>query len=141
VTRGHVLRNYHAVVARQKDAGRLDEFMFGFSNGELLFSSHVWRGKVTQPLPETAGPWLHVAASRHRDGTTVLFADGREIGRGHTGPGLLDPGGNPLILGGARNDPTSRTQARFDGQIDEVRIYDRALAPAEIAALAAAPGK
>ena len=115
--------------------------MFGFADGELMFSSHVWRGKVTQPLPETAGPWLHVAASRHGDGTTVLFADGREIGRGHTGPGLLDPGGNPLILGGARNDPTSRTQARFDGQIDEVRIYDRALAPAEIAALAAAPGK
>ena len=139
VTRGVQQRNYHALVARQKDAGRQDEFMFGFNNGQLLFSSHVWWGQVVHPLPPGNVRWLHVAVTRQDDGTTILFVDGVPVRRGQTGRGTLPSGGNPLILGAAVNgqDP-GRTEARFDGAVDELVIYDRALSPAEVEALAAA---
>jgi RNA polymerase sigma-70 factor (ECF subfamily) len=138
VTRGTVLRNYHALVARQKDAGREDEFMFGFANGELVFASHAWRGRLMRPLPPGLGRWFHVAVTRHQDGTVILYADGVELGRAPTGRGVLPGGGNPLIIGAAVNgsDP-DRTEARFDGGVDELVIYDRVLAPREIEALAA----
>jgi RNA polymerase sigma-70 factor (ECF subfamily) len=140
VTRGTALRNYHALVARQKGSGRLDEFMFGFANGELLFASHSWKGKLVSPLPADLGPWLHVAVTRRRDGAVVLFAGGREIGRGQTDAGILDGGTGALIIGGARNGPDpSRIEARFDGGLDELLLFDRALAPGEIAQLAARP--
>ena len=138
VTRGTVVPHYHALVARQKDAGRQDEFMFGFADGGLVFASHVWSGKVIRPLPEALGQWFHIAVTRSEDGTVILFVGGVEIGRGHTRRAALDGGGNPLVIGAAVNgwDP-ARTQAHFDGAVDELVIYDRALAPHDIESLAA----
>jgi RNA polymerase sigma-70 factor, ECF subfamily len=137
VTRGHNLKNYRSLVSRQLDWGRQDEFMFGFANGELVFASHAWRGRVVNRLPAGLGRWFHVAVTRDRDGTTILYADGVEIGRGSSEPAPLPRGGNPLIIGAAVNgeDP-SRTEFRFDGAIDELAIYDRPLLPAELSALA-----
>jgi sialidase-1 len=138
VTRGSALPRYHAVVARQKDAGRLDELMFGFIGSDLFFDSHVWKVKVTHPLPAGLAHWFHIAVSRHRDGTTVLFVDGKEIGRSTNAPADLEGGSNPLIIGAAKNDANPlRGQAHFDGALDELLIYDRALPAGEIAALAA----
>jgi RNA polymerase sigma-70 factor (ECF subfamily) len=141
VTRGTVIQNYRALVARQLDVGRQDEFMFGFANGQLLFASHVWKGRLMRPLPPGLERWFHVAVTRRQDGLVVLFVNGTEIGRGQTRPGRLPGAGNPLIVGAAVNgwDPT-RTEARFDGAIDDLAIYDRALAPAEIEALVAGRG-
>ena len=141
VTRGTVIQNYRALVARQLDVGRQDEFMFGFANGQLLFASHVWKGRLMRPLPPGLERWFHVAVTRRQDGLVVLFVNGTEIGRGQTRPGRLPGAGNPLIIGAAVNgwDPT-RTEARFDGAIDDLAIYDRALAPAEIEALVAGRG-
>jgi RNA polymerase sigma-70 factor, ECF subfamily len=137
VTKGTVLPRYHSVVARQKGIGRLDEFMFGFADGELVFTSHLWRAKVIARLPAALGRWFHVAATRHRDGTVLLFVDGREVGRGHTLAAVLDTSANPLIVGAARNsDEPNRTEAHFDGGVDELVIYDRALSAGEIARLA-----
>jgi hypothetical protein len=125
------------VVARQKDQGRLDEFMFGFARDKLLFTSHVWRGQLAVPLPADLPTWFHVAVTRHRDGTTVLFVGGKEMARRHTSNGILDGDANPIVIGGAFNSPDhSRVQAHYDGAIDELVIYDRALGEAEIAALA-----
>jgi RNA polymerase sigma-70 factor (ECF subfamily) len=140
VTRGKVVRGYHALVAWQLGLGREDQFMFGFANGELLFTSHVWSGrKLTRPLPDGLDEWFHVAVTRRHDGTAILYVDGAEIGRGHTAPGRLEGGTNPLLIGGAQNGPErDRTQSHFDGAIDELQIFDRALGAADIAALARA---
>jgi RNA polymerase sigma-70 factor, ECF subfamily len=138
VTRGAALSNYRSLVARQLDYGRQDEFMFGFANGRLLFASHAWRGRVMEALPEHLPRWFHVAVTRREDGTTVLYAGGQEIARGHTARGSLPAGGNPIIIGAAVNGPDpGKTEARFEGGVDELVIYDRALAGDEIAALAA----
>ena len=141
VTRGKLLPAYHALVTRQRGRGREDQFMFGFANGELVFTSHVWRSrKLSRPLPEGLPEWFHVAVTRSHDGTAVLYVDGAELGRGHTLPGRLEGGENPLLIGGANNGPDrDRTQAHFDGAVDELVIYDRALPPQAIAALAARP--
>jgi hypothetical protein len=135
---GTAFSNYRSLVAQQKDAGRQDEFMFGFANGRLMFSSHSWRGQLMFDLPPALPRWFHVGVTRHPDGTTILFVDGVELGRGMTRRGRLGRGANPLIIGAATNGPDlSRTHARFDGRIDEVLIYDRALSAAEMEALAA----
>jgi RNA polymerase sigma-70 factor (ECF subfamily) len=137
VTDGEVLANYHALVSRQLGSGRQDAFMFGFANGELLFVSHVWAGRVTRPLPRGRGPWFHVAVTRRADGLAILYVDGREIGRESTRPASLPKDDNPLIIGAAINDPDPQhTQARFDGAVDELSIFARALSATEVAALA-----
>jgi RNA polymerase sigma-70 factor (ECF subfamily) len=137
VARGGNLQHYKSLVSRQLDWGRLDEFMFGFADGELVFASHAWRGRVVRPLPAGVGRWIHVAVTRDSDGTTILYVDGKQIGRGFTQPAPLPPGGNPLIIGAAVNgeDP-QRTEFRFEGAIDELVIYDRALSPREVDGLA-----
>jgi hypothetical protein len=138
VSRGTAFSNYRALVARQKDAGRQDELMFGFANGQLMFSSHSWLGKLIVELPPNLPRWFHVGVTRHADGTAILYVEGRELGRMMTRSGRLGRGDNPLLIGAAINGPDqSRTHARFDGQIDEVLIYARALGAAEMEALAA----
>ena len=78
------------------------------------------------------------ASVKSAPGDTVLYVNGRELGRRKTSPGVLDGDANPLILGGAMNSPDSaRVQAHYDGGIDDLVVYDRALPDAEIAALAA----
>jgi hypothetical protein len=82
--------------------------------------------------------WFHVGVTRRRDGTTILFVDGREVGREQTGAGQLGRGPHPLLIGASTNGPDpTRTHARFDGQMDDLAIYDRALDPGEMALLAA----
>jgi RNA polymerase sigma-70 factor, ECF subfamily len=137
VRTGDKQRHYRSVVARQLDWGRQDELMFGFANRDLVFTSHAWKGRVRGPLPPGLGTWFHVAVTRDGDGITILYADGVEVGRGVTRPAVRPLGGNPLILGGAVNgeDP-QLAESRFDGGMDELVIYDRALSADEVAELA-----
>jgi len=89
-----------------------------------------------------AGSWRHVAITR---GTSAgapqfrVYDDGEQSGSTSNGPtvdlsALAEPFGisiSPCIASGRRP---------FDGAIDELRIYDRALSAAEIATLATGDG-
>lgn len=84
-----------------------------------------------QPGVIRAGQWHHLAiAADSVQGRASFFVDGREV----TATGGLRHGfkiGGPLRLG-------RRVQGGplpFDGQLDDLRIYSRALSPAEITAL------
>ncbi|MEM1165625.1 MAG: PQQ-dependent sugar dehydrogenase [Planctomycetota bacterium] len=83
---------------------------------------------ATEPLP--AGQWVHIAATY--DGATMrLYQDGTEVGaRSKAGAIATDPN-VPVAVG---NQP--QRDRPFDGRIDELRLFRRALDPAEIAALA-----
>jgi hypothetical protein len=71
--------------------------------------------------------WVHLASTY--DGTTLrLYADGTQIAE-RAMKGSIETNTNPLWIGG--NKPFGEF---FQGQIDEVRIYNRALSPAEIQA-------
>jgi hypothetical protein len=89
----------------------------------------------TRALP--VNRWKHVATTY--DGTWLrIYVDGRAAGAkrvsGHT-----CVSGEPLAVG-AKNNPTKGLlEAFWDGRLDEVRVYDRALAATEIGQLATRP--
>jgi hypothetical protein len=81
------------------------------------------------------GQWTHLAVVRHKaTGERRLFVNGTVDADDSGSTNFLS--GNPMVsIGG--NTLDSRY---FLGQMDEVRVYNRALSDAEIAALAAAGG-
>lgn len=88
---------------------------------------------IEQPLP--LGTYVHVALSW--DGATKrIYIDGERVGDERAADMAFSS--DPILIG-ADLDGESRV-APFDGQVDELRIYRRALSSAAIAALAAAPG-
>ena len=71
--------------------------------------------------------WSYVAVTY--DGATLrLYVDGEQVSSGPSLSGAIQAPDNPLWIGG--NRPYGE---HFDGLIDEVRVYDRALAQGEIA--------
>ncbi len=92
--------------------------------------------EFTVPFEERPGEWVHLAASFDRwSGEVVLYAAGREVGRTHhpNPPSWWSP---QLYLG---SDPWGPTwPAGVRGQVDDLALYDRALRPTEVAALATA---
>jgi hypothetical protein len=89
----------------------------------------------TRALP--VDRWKHVAATY--DGTWLrIYVDGRAAGAKRVS-GRTCVSGEPLAVG-AKNNPTKGLlEAFWDGRLDEVRIYDRALTSTEIGQLAARP--
>lgn len=82
------------------------------------------------PLPLNA--WTHLATTY--DGATLrLYVDGMEVGS-QAGGGSIQVSTGRLRIGG-----NAVWGEWFAGRIDEVRIYNRALSPAEIQANMAAP--
>ena len=72
------------------------------------------------------GPWIHVAMI-YDGAEMVIYADGVEVGSA-TKTGVIDADASvPAAIG---NQPQNGKS--FDGILDEVRIYNRALTPAEI---------
>ena len=89
----------------------------------------------TRALP--VGRWKHVAATY--DGSRLrVFIDGRAAGSMAVS-GRTCVSGEPLAVG-AKNNPTKGLlEAFWDGRLDEVRIYSRALGADEVAQLAVRP--
>src|SRR3989339_2070694 len=73
-----------------------------------------------------ANSWHHLIGTY--DGATVkLYQDGTLAGQ-TSATGNIDVNGNPLIIGRQGTSPAGR----FDGVIDEVKIYNRALSASEV---------
>jgi hypothetical protein len=81
--------------------------------------------------------WRHLAATY--DGTWLrVFIDGNAAGAKRVA-GRTCVSGEPLAVG-AKNNPTKGLlEAFWDGRLDDVRIYGRALTPTEVRQLAARP--
>jgi RNA polymerase sigma-70 factor, ECF subfamily len=143
VLRGKDQLNLRTIVSRQLGAGRDDDFFLAFLHGDqLLFASRIWN-QLRAPMPRALQTWFHVAAVRDGSGSLRLYVDGVEVGakappEGRGGTLTPNPYANPILVGAANNaaDPAVVNQ-KLNGGIDELIIYDRALAPDEIAALAA----
>jgi hypothetical protein len=107
-------------------AGRKITFLF-------RETSDIEKGGYTTAVVDSSG-WTHVAVVLNRAaGTVYVYIDGVSV------PVTLDHDGTlptitndaPLYIGG---QPSALS--RYDGLIDDVRIYDRALSEAEIAKIA-----
>ncbi len=91
-----------------------------------------WNQTATAPTDLAFGRWYHVAAAW--DGAAArLYVDGELRDTVPLDVAAPAQDGRPLIIGA----DTPGLLEVFHGKIDDLRIYDRALADAEIAALAA----
>lgn len=87
------------------------------------------------PYAETAVPialngWTHFAMTRTAAGLFTIYVDGAPSGTAHQDGGPTVPGGTVLYMGARDN-----LDDRFDGYLDEVRVYDRELGPDEVGVL------
>ncbi len=87
------------------------------------------------------GEWVDLAGTYDADaGRAALYVDGELIGtQTARGEIRLDPESlnRPLMIGAEINGPDiNEFSTMFDGFVDDVRIYDRALSDEEIKALA-----
>ncbi|MEH2449278.1 MAG: LamG-like jellyroll fold domain-containing protein [Nostoc sp.] len=128
---------FQAVVNRQ--IGTLvhpDQFFLGFGTRNRV-TTYKWElgttngeGDVYKGLP-TADRWVHLVGTY--DGSMLrLYVDGVQIGANPvTGNLLVD--NNPVTIGAAENYAEGTPLGDcFNGLVDEVRIYNRALSATEI---------
>jgi len=108
-------------------------YRLGFDSGKLCWQvpKTPWSHMVKAPEPLEIGKWHHVAATCD-DETMRLYLDGKEVASGQRG-GPLNPSNSSLVLG---SYAPSHPRAFFQGALDEVRIWDRALTASEVAARA-----
>jgi hypothetical protein len=124
------------VATRQIGTGYHHQFLLGFAADGLRVVSHAWQNRVSEP-PPPLHRWFHAAFTHDREGLTVLYVDGREVSRSSGPPGDVSEVRAPITFGAGRhNRVPTQVSRRFDGAVDEVQIYARALSPEEIAALA-----
>jgi RNA polymerase sigma-70 factor, ECF subfamily len=125
-----------ALVTRHLGPDRENLFYLGFAEDNLRTWSGAWTGWATVQHHAT-GQWRHVAFT-HQGRTTRLYLDGRlvrEVRNGlPRGDGTTE---SPLTIGAAVHG--ADVSHHFDGAVDEVRLYDRALTGPEVAALAERP--
>jgi hypothetical protein len=143
---------YISVVQRQwREELHPDLYYLGYGpeNNTLHYKWHL--GVVGAEvdlyrLPEgvdkpPVGRWVHLAGTYNGEtGKMSLYVDGKPIGTiTHPGEIRMDQESlkRPLVIGAELNGPNiDDATGEFDGYVDEVRVYDRALSDEEIKTLA-----
>lgn len=88
-----------------------------------------WSHMLVSPDAVPVGEWVHVVAT-HDNRVMQLYVNGRLVGSLDRS-GALVPSGNRLCLGAYGVGDTAHA---FQGVLDEIRLYDRALTAEEAAA-------
>lgn len=113
----------------------LGEWYLRFNNASASNKLHFLESWTANILDSTAtiptGQWTHAAVtvSNGATATVTLYINGSASGATTTTRTLND-GAEKVTVGADRQG----TSERFDGLIDDVRIYNKALTPAEITA-------
>ena len=105
------------------------------SHGKPVFTTHAGGAccsDMDSGTPLTIGTWTHVTMV-HDGSKDLIYFNGVKVNEKNA-PGALDKTRYPLGIG---YDPIDNG-GFFDGALDDVQIYNRALSDAEIAALYAA---
>jgi hypothetical protein len=84
----------------------------------------------TVETPVAVGEWIHIACVHDVDNQSSLYRDGVLVGT-ETG-NAIGVSAEPLVIG--NDSPVPMSGMAFDGIIDELRIWGRALTAEEIAA-------
>ncbi|MEM6794480.1 MAG: LamG-like jellyroll fold domain-containing protein [Acidobacteriota bacterium] len=112
-----------------------DELWFGmFTDATSPFSLLVPATDVIQP-----DTWHHVTATvDHASQTLRLYVDGRIVKETVSYPAMVTANTAPLFIGAFRSPSTGQMGGFFEGEIDEVELFNRALEPEEVFLLYAA---
>jgi len=122
------------IVMRGDSRNFLDPYYLAAHDGVVRFHIEDANGNaVNLEAPITSGHWLHVAGTlENATGTMTLYVNGAVVNQTTTTIrpfGDLDPTQNPGIGIGNLQDASGQG---FDGLIDEVEIFNRALSQSEI---------
>ncbi|WP_437941425.1 LamG-like jellyroll fold domain-containing protein [Sorangium sp. So ce341] len=103
-----------------------DRFVFA-----VTFPGGQWGNPISVTAPAVAGRWAHVTGSY--DGSRIaLYVDG-VLAAWKPASGTPQASSRPIVIG---NHPS---WDGFEGSIDEVLFYDRALSAGEVSAVASSP--
>jgi RNA polymerase sigma factor (sigma-70 family) len=137
VKRGGSPMYHHAIAMRAMGTGRSNYFFFGFDGDEVKVFSQGWRGAISAPVSDAPGRWMHVAFTHDDDHLVKLYVDGIVVARNPSRAREIGGADGPLLVGGGFMG-TNRTRVgqHFEGAMDDLRLYDRALSDDELRALA-----
>jgi RNA polymerase sigma-70 factor (ECF subfamily) len=128
---------HRALAMRPMGVGRGNYFFFGFVGDSLTVSSSGWSGRLNAPFAEPPGRWVHVAFTHDSEHLLKLYIHGVEVARRRTSARRFGAVEGSLLVGaGLEGSARDRVGQRFEGALDELRVYERALTDAEIGALA-----
>ncbi len=109
-------------------------YYFGYYPGGTTFVFYVGDGAydgVTTALP--AGQWYYVVGTYSSSGSLYLYVNGVQVSTNSHTVATISYDSNPFTI--AKLDYCCATGHHFDGQIDDVRVYNRALSATEVTAL------
>lgn len=87
------------------------------------------------------GKWHHVAVTFDRDGDAIRYIDGVALPTTDDISHVGDISNDEILAIGQRGNVSGKPfDSPFQGQIDEVRLYDHVLSPEEVRALTPEPG-
>ena len=109
----------------------VNDFSLAVVNDHLAYINY--NETSTGAVTITDGIWHHVAVGRQDGGRVALYVDGKVDGDGNSGSG--DVGGNPYVFFCGVDSSGGHY---FKGAMDDVRQYDRVLAPSEVEGIVAA---
>jgi hypothetical protein len=122
--------NYNSIITKTSGSGSANntyELRTEQTTGRLQFLGFDTALRtVTSSMPVGLGAWHHVAATKG-GGSVKLFIDGIQQGSGSIGTTTTNTSAARI---GARDDLAAANY--FKGTIDEVRLFDRTLDPAEV---------
>jgi glucose/arabinose dehydrogenase len=138
VRRPSTATGWGIVASRQHGTTNHDQFFLGFKDGSPRFGIHT---PTTAMLPKIGtgstplNQWVHLAGVY--DGATLTLYVNGVVRQSAAKTGDISASTRPVLVGGNSNgiDPLAANE-NLAGEIDEVRLYSRALSASEIAALA-----
>lgn len=131
-----------AVVSQPKDSSTTG-LRLAMQNGQpeasisnpYFYQGYYWWGapnySVISPTSFSGGPWRHIVAVSE-GWATRLYIDGQEVAATYAWTGGQSSSQTILIGKEFENPMMPWASNVFQGQIDEVRVYDRALSGAEV---------
>jgi hypothetical protein len=125
--------DYTGIVSKTAGGSATDAWGVGYSNasdkGRFFVNTTTGYHEALADSDIPTGQWVHLVG--RLSGTEVgLFVDGVKQGTTGTISGTRDANNGEVEIG--RNTQGGPTYDYFDGKIDEVRIYNRAITEAEV---------
>ena len=121
-----------SVVSRELNTTYYEHYYLGFEDGNYRWFVNTSSGYSDTSLGSAAplGQWIHVAGTY--DGASVkLYVNGAlQFTTSHTGTFSSDTTG--ITIGASHNDASHQAIEGFNGAIDEVTLYNRALSAQEV---------
>jgi len=123
----------HTVISKQYGDSTADSFVLWYHDDGNLWFDVGGVGHITIVQPP-ANEWHHIVAT-YNGSFMRLYLDGVEkVSNAATGSIPYD--NNPVLIGADSNQADHTPDAGWNGTIDDVLVYNRALSQAEVAILA-----